>query len=236
MQTLSRGWKGLLAGIAVLASAVSADARAEYQYLYSGNVFTLVSDQLVELSPGFFYHQISTDDAYISATITTPELLKSGSGLDEVTKFSLTLTQINNGFSSQRILYFPYPFSGPFDPPGTSGNPNIVPVLSIGAVNGAGLPVAWDISIASDYAVLTGRHFTDFFRTSTGLDAAAGGYEGFSNYGGMLVSNPGSWRVSVVPEIQTYGLLLAGLALLGVASHRNRKAAADRVFDSATGA
>jgi hypothetical protein len=81
---------------------------------------------------------------------------------------------------------------------------------------------------------LTGRHVTDFFQTSTGLDAAAGGYEGFSSYGGMSMNNPGSWTVSVVPEIQTYGLLLSGLALLGVASRRSRKAATNRVSGSAT--
>jgi hypothetical protein len=223
MQTFFRSMKGLLAGFAILASAVSADARADYQYLYTGNTFTVVADSIVEIGPGVFENQRTTYDAHITATLITSNLLTNGSNLDDVTKFSVTLNQDFNGISVQQILYYPYPFAGPLDPPGTSGNPNNVPVFNIAAVDAAGLPAAWDISIDNEYVVPTGRHFHSFYQTSNGLDLALGGYEGFFSYSGSLANTPGSWTVSAVPEAQTYVLLLAGLALLGVASRRKAR-------------
>lgn len=196
-------------------------AQADYLYQYTGNEFTVSTTAQTYVDLGgdnFIYIPVTTTyQARITASVYTPTLLTSSSSLADGIHFTVTGSKEYGG---PITLEFPKEF--PFDPSYYPQNSGVFTISSVGADN---LPTGWNIGI-SQYIFLGGRgHLVDF-STSTALDAISGYDEPFIVFSGSLENSPGSWKVSVVPEPESYAMLLAGLGLIGY-SARRRKAIKD---------
>lgn len=225
---------------AVLAAAAClwpAPARADVEYTYTGNVFPLTDQSMVQDDLGHYRLVTTVIPSFVTAVIDSPVALQAGATMGPGLSFTLSRYGVlgDGTHALMQTLYTPYPFSGPFDPPDTSANPLQDVTFSIGAVNGAGLPTAWNLSIAQSFAAPTGRRLSMNYATSTSLDSISGGYEGFDSYAGALAGQPGTWRVSVVPEVGITPLLLAGLGAMGMVLRRRGRSGVS-ASDSGTAA
>jgi len=218
MQTVNRYLKYCLGSVAVVLAMLSAQAHADYKYEYTSNVFSVTEHDIVADDNGSYYDAYVTNDAFIGLVAYSPTLLAGGYSLSGGLSFSLTRYDLASGGTplTAQTLQYPLPFSDPNSAPGSPGNPNNVAMFNIGAVNGAGVPVDWNISIAFSYSALTARVLSRNIITSTNQDGVFGGYEGFASYAGSIAGTSGTWSVSAVPEAETYAMLLAGLGLIGM--------------------
>lgn len=198
----------------------SAPVSAAYQYEYTGNPFTTTfSSHILLPDPPYEYDVSLPQQEYISVVFTSDTLLTPGAGFNSISGFSITAVNPENF----RQLVYPSPF--PTDPSGNPSMGNLVydGVFSISSVDALGLPTAWNISVDYNYFAPTGRFTQTFIQTATNQEKTLGGYEGFFDYYGESNHNPGTWTVvSVVPEPETYAMLLLGLGLVGYASRKSR--------------
>lgn len=200
----------------------SATASAAYQYEYTGNPFTTIFNSHILLpDPPYVWEVSLPQQEYISVVFTSNTLLTTSSTFSDITGFSITAVNPDN----TRKLLYPSPF--PTDPSGhVPGMGDMVynGVFTISSVDANGLPTGWNISIDHNYHAPTGRFTQTFIQTSTNQELTFGGYEGFTDYHGELNNNPGTWRVaSVVPEPETYSMLLSGLGLIVYAARRKKR-------------
>lgn len=209
-------FKNLFASLVILLT-LPAVAQADYLYEYTGNAFTVSStaQTYVDLGNGdFTYMPITTTyEARVTASVFSTSLLTSGSSLADGIHFTVTG---NKEYGPPIVLEFPKAF--PPDPSYFPQNSGVFSITSVGADN---LPNAWNIGI-SQYVFLGGRGHLIDFSTSTNLDSVSGYDEPFVAFSGLLADNPGSWKVSVVPEPETYAMLLAGLGFIGYSVRRHQ--------------
>lgn len=209
---------------ALLACVVTSPAHADYRYQYVGNPFPVTNwaaIAYVDPDTGILNYEFADYDteSTVTAVLYTHNLLTEGAGLGDVFRFTLT----RHDGTTEEMLEFPYPYSGPIDPtaePGTPANPLNNGVLRIGGVDAMGLPTDWHIAINFSVRYPTGRELSLNIATSTASDSVSGGYEGFSSFSGASTGNSGRWLISAVPEPATASLLIAGLALVGVTSRK----------------
>lgn len=186
-----------------------AAAQADYQYVYTGNPFSVTWTALFDpdLPPALI-------DTTLSAVILSPTKLVAGAGLPGGASFSLTQ---NAPFYVTETLVYPYPYPPLVDGCGlgTPCYPFDDAIFNIDAVDASGVPTAWDVGIDFSYRAPTGREYSRSFLTSTGIDSIAGGYEGFSLLAGSLTDHPGTWTVTTIAEPGSAVLLLTALGLMG---------------------
>jgi len=208
--------KKSIASIVLTLALLPTAAQAVYKYEYTGNSFPVTSTSWLAVTP-FNPNGEVTIDSIVTATIYSPTWLTAGSVLTSGMSFAITGS---NSFNTEILEhFFTPPNPVPINPscgPGTPCNPYNVGTFSIGAVDALGRPTEWNLGIDFSYRAPTGRLYSRSFATSSSQDSVAGGYEGFVSFTGALTNHPGSWTVSSVPEAETYLLLLAGLALLGL--------------------
>lgn len=198
-----------------LASLFGGSAHA-YQYNYVSEVIP-VEFTSYQGGPGgttitFIQYSI------ITARIYTPTLLTAGSTWAPGT--IIEMNRYSDNLNQQSLIY-PDPNADPTRPPGSVWNPNWTATMNIGAVDANGLPTAWNVSLQRQLNTPTGREdISNLFISDTG-DSASGGYQTFSSFNGASTA-PGTWTMgaAVVPEPETYAMLLAGLGLIGAVARR----------------
>ena len=200
----------------ITSSVFSSSTFADYQYIYSGNVFSTTFNVLHDNPP---YDLPWALDEHISAAFTTPTLLNAGANLIDVPAF--TISAISD---YSRVLPYPSPNPNPDFGWSDNGWPDInyVGNLNIAAVNSYGLPTEWNISVDYSFTSPTGHFHQSFIKTSTNKDITYGGYEGFSDYLGQLDNHPGMWSVTAVPEPEKFVMFFAGLGLMGFIARRRK--------------
>lgn len=201
-----------------LASLFGGSAHA-YQYNYVSQVIP-VEFTAYQGGPGgstITFIQYSV----ITAQIYTPTLLTAGSTFAPGTIIQMNRYSDN---MNQQSLTYPDPYADPTRPPGSVWNPNWTVTMNIGAVDADGLPTVWDVSLQRQLNTPTGREDLSNLFISNNGDSASGGYQTFSSFGGGSTA-PGTWTmgVGVVPEPETYAMLLAGLGLIGAVARRRRE-------------
>lgn len=218
--TSSRFVRILLILLASYMTFLSTPASADYQYEYTGNPFTTTFNSHILLpDPPYVWDVSLPQQEYISVVFTSNTLLAPGASFDDISGFSITAVNPDNF----RQLVYPSPF--PTDPSGNPSMGNLVydGVFSISSVNANGVPTGWNISVDYNYFAPTGRFTQTFIQTATNQEKTLGGYEGFFDYYGESNNNPGTWTVvSVVPEPESYAMLLLGLGLVAYASRKRK--------------
>lgn len=208
-------------GVCLFCTQVGASAPG-YQYTYTGKPFTttFISNHF-EYPPPYDV-EVRTAQERIEVDFVMPTLLNGGANLLDSVPFNIRAIDVATG--STRQMGFPSPY---LSLPGGGGGGSVVYPYYIGsfdilATNSAGLPTAWNISIDYNYNAPTGRFTQSVLSTTTSQDSTLGGYEGFYWYTGSNTNNTGTWAVTVVPELQTYLMMLMGLMLMGVALWRQQ--------------
>lgn len=210
----------LLLLLASYMTFLSTLASAAYQYEYTGNPFTTTFNSHILLpDPPYVWDVSLPQQEYISVVFTSNTLLAPGASFDDISGFSITAVNPDNF----RQLIYPSPF--PTDPSGNPSMGNLVydGVFTISSVNANGVPTGWNISVDYNYSAPTGRFTQTFIQTATNQEKTLGGYEGFFDYYGESNNNPGTWTVvSVVPEPESYAMLLLGLGLVAYTSRKRK--------------
>jgi hypothetical protein len=202
-----------LAILVALFTLVATPARAAYQYTYTSNVFNVTQ----QIGNGGEYTFSYDSEGYITIDVLSQTALTAGAALTPDLAFSMTY--YGPGFT--RTVYSSYPGADPSAPGGSINNPYNNASFSIVSVDGAGLPAIWDISVELTMYPVGGRAYTNFIHSSNAEDSVFGGYQGFSEYSGAGSDQRGVWTMAVVvPEPQTYAMLLAGLLLIAYTARR----------------
>lgn len=214
-----------------LVAALPCGASADYLYTYSSNPFTVQSTiPNFEWQPGAPVPEVLETDALsvLNFYVRSPALLTPG---NEITGLSFTtmlksLSSVSN-FSGTPML----PDQTEFCAVTTGGPDNLCEPLShgviragsvsIGAMDDNGLPTAWSVAL---HFVPLGANFSgDDFFTSNDHDSVFKDHR-FLQVAGDIAGDPGRWSVSVVPEPDTYAMLIGGMAVFGLfARRRSRK-------------
>lgn len=184
-------------------------AYSAYQYTYTGNTITGTYTDYHPFAPEPF---VTTEDftAAINISFTSPTLLTGPINLSDIGSFMMggeTTPSYygNDSFKGNWVYPYPYPGTVAYHSYGE---------FAINAVDANGLPTDWTIKMFGDAGYT--RHTYSNFESSPGLDRIYG----YSEYGyewtGEIAMDPGQWSVtSVVPEPETYAMMLAGLGLIG---------------------
>lgn len=193
----------------------SPSSNASFVYEYTGNTFTVNADKFYgdgPEGPGFYRE---TFEAFITATISTPNLFTNGEELNANMTMSLSGSK-GPDFGMVDLMYpiFPDPF--PEFTPRNSGT------LHVNTVDALGLPTDWNIAVYS-YIFQGGRGHENYFITSTNFDSISGYDEPYYNYSGSLINSPGSWTVSEVTEPANALFMLAGLGWLGLWARKHQQ-------------
>jgi hypothetical protein len=191
-------------------------AYSAYQYTYTGNTITGTYTDYHPFAPEPF---VTTEDftAAINISFTSPTLLTGPINLSDIGSFMMggeTTPSYygNDSFKGNWVYPYPYPGTVAYHSYGE---------FAINAVDANGLPTDWTIKMFGDAGYT--RHTYSNFESSPGLDRIYG----YSEYGyewtGEIAMDPGQWSVtSVVPEPETYAMMLAGLGLIGFMYRRRR--------------
>lgn len=196
---------------------LSGELRADYLYSYTGQSFSVTSSTIMR--DGDDWITVSnTFQSTITAAIRTSSLLSTSTGLADITSITMTGTPYEGG-----VWTLDYP-GNPISDPLSSISLTIGGYFNITSLDAQGLPSAWNI-IVDQYLFVGGRAHYIQMGTSNLSDTINGYDEPFSAFSGLNQNSPGSWQVawiSNVPENQTRGLILSGLAIMGViVRHRN---------------
>ncbi len=202
-----------IAGLMLIGfSSVAASA---YQYTYSGNTIT---GTLTNYHPFEPQPYVTTEDftGAIFVSFTSQTLLTGPLDMTGIDSFMMggetTPSFYGNGTITGNWVY-PYPF--PTVAYNSYGEFNIY------SVDANGLPTDWNIKMFGDAGYT--RHTYSNFETTPNIDKIYG----YSEYGyewtGETVLNKGQWIVTaVVPEPETYAMLLAGLGMVGFVARRRQ--------------
>jgi hypothetical protein len=201
--------RNFLFWLIIISSVHSSNTFANYQYIYTGNVFPTMFNALHDNPP---YDLPWVSNEHIKVAFTTLTLLNAAANLTNVPAFNLYVVS-----DYGRSLAYPSPNPNPDFGWSDNGWPDISYVgnFNIATVDSYGLPTQWNISINYSYTLPTGHYHQSNIKTSTNKDITFGGYEGFFDYFGQLDNHQGTWSVTPVPEPETYEMLLAGLSTLG---------------------
>jgi hypothetical protein len=191
-------------------------AVSAYQYTYSGNTITGTYTNYHVFEPEPY---VTTEDftAAVFISFTSPTLLTGPIDLSDIGSFMMggetTPSYFgNNSFKGNWVYPYPYPGTVAYHSYGE---------FAINAVDANGLPTDWTIKMFGDAGYT--RHTYSNFESSPGLDKIYGYSEYGYEWSGEIAMDPGQWNVtSVVPEPETYAMLLAGLGLIGFVYHRRR--------------
>ena len=187
-----------------------------YQYTYFGNAITGTFTQYDPYTPEPY--NVVTEDftGAIFVQFTSPTLLTGPIGMADIDSFMMggetTPSYFGNGTITGNWVY-PYPYQvvayssyGEF---------------SINSVDANGLPTDWNIKMLGDSGYT--RHTFSNFETTPHTDKIYGDSEYGSNWSGQIIMSQGKWSVtSVVPEPETYAMLLAGLGVIGFITRSRR--------------
>lgn len=213
LSKLLRRWALCLSSLTLI--GFSSLSYSAYQYTYTGNTITGTLSQYEFDAPEPY---ISTKEitGEIFLQFTSPTLLSGPIDINDIDGYTMAGERIPN-FETYPEVKGTLAYPGPFQTPGyqTFGDFNIF------AVDANGLPTDWNISIGADLGIT--RHTYPNFSTTTFSDR----FNGYSEYGyewsAELTNNPGQWQVtSVVPEPESYAMMLAGLGLMGVVAKRRK--------------
>ena len=199
----------------MIASMFSTSVLAEYKYVYTGNTFTATYNQNIFIFPDFFDTQTEMVEQHISVSFLSPTLLTGPIDLSSELPFTMRLIGNGDYLGYGYTESYPPPFPPEFIP-----EYYFYPSFNIYAVNDQGLPTDWAISLGSTFH--SPRINENYMGTSTNQDNIYGGYELVSSYYGQLNNNPGKWTVTAVAEPEIYGMLVAGLGLIGFVTRRHR--------------
>ncbi|MDH0868407.1 PEP-CTERM sorting domain-containing protein [Mitsuaria sp. GD03876] len=208
---LARGRVLLGLALAVLLSvAASPGVASTLRYHYTSNPFQMRVEN-IRANPGD-PNQYSYADVVLYADIDVRDgtILMPGDTLEDVQRFSMTLSVTRDGYRSYETLVYP------FEPYCTQCpvEREMEASLTINATGAFTLPTDWDLTISRRFILPTGRH--DFLQLSSSesQERISGFYESFTSTTGQLNGARGTWILQVVPEPATYGLMLAGVGLL----------------------
>jgi hypothetical protein len=206
----------LLIGFSSLGLAgFSCVAFSAYQYTYTGNTYTGTLSQY-EFNAPEPYISTKPISGEIFLQFTSPTLLTGAIDLDDIDGFTMA-GEKNPNYETYPEVKGALAYPGPFQNPTyqTSAEFNIF------SVDANGLPTNWDISISGNLGYT--RHTYPNFSSTASSDQIYGYSEYGYEWSAMLNNNPGQWNVtSVVPEPETYALLLAGLGIVGFVYKRRR--------------
>jgi hypothetical protein len=183
---------------------------AQYQYDYYSNFFSGTGTYTVTDPDGSPQTLPSLFDGFIDASIYSPVLLGGGSGLPAGATVNIAFYTLGPGRSPELQQTLSYP---------STGQPDDSLVFSIGAVDGSGLPLEWNIAINSLPLSPSPAQFSGSIFISTHLDGIMATFEG-NSYDGSIANSPGLWQVTVVPEADGRLMLLTGLGLIGLMLHK----------------
>lgn len=209
----------LLVGLAlavVLSVGASPGFAEELRYHYVSNSFQMRVEN-VRADPGA-PDQYRFVDVVLNADIYMPvtRLLQAGDTLEDVSRFTMTLNVNDNGARYGETLLYPFvPYCDQ-----CPVERQMEASLTIGAIGMFALPTDWDLFMSRRYILPTGRHDYLELGSTDSQDRLYGFYETFTSSTGQLSGARGVWTLAVVPEPATYGLMLAGVALLGVVARR----------------
>ena len=189
-------------------------AFSAYQYTYSGSTIngTLTNYHVFEPEPFTTTEDFS---GAIFIQFTSPTLLTGSADLTEIGSFMMggetTPSYYGNGTITGNWVY-PYPYQvSAYHSYGE---------FQIFAVDANGLPTDWNIKMQGDAGYT--RHTYSNFESTPATDKIYG----YSEYGydwSGETTNPGQWSVvSVVPEPETYAMLLMGLGMIGYVIRRQK--------------
>lgn len=187
-----------------------------YQYTYSGDTITgtLTQYHIFEPEP---YTTTEDFTGAIFLQFTSPTLLTGSADLTNIGSFMMggetTPSFYGNGTITGNWVY-PYPYQ--VDAYHSYGEFQIL------AVDANGLPTDWNIKMQGDAGYT--RHTYSNFETTPTTDKIYGYSEYGYDWSGQT-TNPGQWSVvsvSVVPEPETYAMLLAGLGLIAYVARRRK--------------
>lgn len=188
---------------------------ALYQYTYTGNTFTgTLLQQEIDAPEPYVSTREFTGEIFLQ--FTTASLLSGPIGINDIDGYTMAGEKVPN-FETYPEVKGTLAYPGPFQTPGYS----TTGAFNIFSVDANGLPTDWDISISGDLGIT--RHTYPNFSTTETSDQIYGYSEYGYEWNGALNNNLGVWTVtSVVPEPETYSLLLAGLGLIGFVYKRRR--------------
>ncbi len=189
-------------------------AYSAYQYTYSGEMITgtLTQSHIFEPEP---YTTTEEFTGAIFLQFTSPTLLTGATDLNDIGSYMMGGETTPSFYGNGSIIgnwVYPYPYQ--VDAYHSYG------VFQIFSVDANGLPTDWNIMLQGDAGYT--RHTYSNFETTPATDKIYGYSEYGYDWSGQT-TNPGQWSVvSVVPEPETYAMMLAGLGLIGLISRRRQ--------------
>lgn len=189
-------------------------SHSAYQYTYSGDTITgtLTQYHIFEPEP---YTTTEEFTGAIFLQFTSPTLLSGPADLTNIGSFMMGGETTPSFYGNGSIIgnwVYPYPYQ--VDAYHSYGEFQIL------AVDANGLPTDWNIKLQGDAGYT--RHTYSNFETTPTIDKIYGYSEYGYDWSGQT-TNPGQWSViSVVPEPETYAMLLTGLGLIAYVTRRRK--------------
>jgi hypothetical protein len=200
-------------GLAVFSST----SYSAYQYTYYGNTITGTFTQYhPDLPEPYNTPTVSEFTGAVFVQFVSPTLLTGPIDMANIDSFMMG-GETTPGFSGNGSIIGNWVYPYPYQVPAYSNYGE----FAINSVDANGLPTDWNIKMFGNEGYT--RHTYYNFETTPYLDKIYGYSEYGSEWSGEIAMNPGQWKVtSVVPEPETYVMLLAGLGLVGFVYKRRR--------------